>query len=123
MGNETATWKPVEAGVVQGSVLSQTLFLLFISDLNVHVGEAAGLIKFADDLLTFSVFKELANDRIQLAASGVAMVGRQQNATEFAQNPRHDHQPSRSRTDHPNPPEWEPNTKSQHVQISRTLAK
>ena len=71
VGNETATWKPVEAGVVQGSVLGPTLFLLYISDLNGHVGETVELIKFADDLLTFTVFKDLASDNIQQAVDGV----------------------------------------------------
>jgi hypothetical protein len=54
--NQTKTdWKPVEAGVIQGSVLGPILFLLFIHDINEVIPEGIELEKYADDILAYII--------------------------------------------------------------------
>ena len=54
--NQTKTeWKPVEAGVLQGSVLGPILFLLFIHDINEIIPEGIELEKYADDILAYII--------------------------------------------------------------------
>ena len=50
-------WKRVEAGVIQGSVLGPTLFILFISDLNDYLPSSAEIEKYADDILGYLIGK------------------------------------------------------------------
>ena len=52
---KASEWSPVCAGVVQGSVLGPTLFLLFIADINEHISDLVELIKYADDILIYSI--------------------------------------------------------------------
>ena len=54
--NQTKSdWKPVEAGVIQGSVLGPILFLLFIHDINEVIPEGIELEKYADDILAYII--------------------------------------------------------------------
>ena len=57
--NQTKTdWKPVEAGVIQGSVLGPILFLLFIHDINEIIPwhtMGIELEKYADDILAYII--------------------------------------------------------------------
>ena len=55
-GMET-DWKNVEAGVIQGSVLGPTLFILFISDINEYLPTSAEIEKYADDILGYLIGK------------------------------------------------------------------
>ncbi|CAF1026778.1 unnamed protein product [Brachionus calyciflorus] len=50
-------WKDVYGGVIQGSVLGPTFFILFISDINDYIPEEAELEKFADDILSYLLGK------------------------------------------------------------------
>jgi len=68
VGDHVSTWSDVKAGVIQGSVLGPTLFILFIADLNVRIPKGVKAPKYADDILAWSIIKKLvqkAADRIQ----------------------------------------------------------
>ena len=54
-------WKDVDGGVIQGSVLGPTLFILFISDINDYLPVEAELEKFADDILSYLLGKAATN--------------------------------------------------------------
>jgi hypothetical protein len=43
--NNLSSWKPIEAGVIKGSVLGPILFLSFVSDI---IDQKTKLIKYAD---------------------------------------------------------------------------
>jgi hypothetical protein len=60
-------WKNVEAGVIQGSVLGPTLFILFLNDINEYIPKDTKAPKYADDILTYSKTKEST----QAAAEGI----------------------------------------------------
>ena len=51
-------WKNVEAGVIQGSVVGPTLFILFISDINEYLPVNIKAPKYADDILTYCIYKK-----------------------------------------------------------------
>ena len=55
IGLTTTPWLPVEAGVIQGSVLGPILFILFISDINNYIPDRCTLEKYADDILTYII--------------------------------------------------------------------
>ena len=70
-GDIFSEWKPVEAGVIQGSILGPILFLIFILDINHHVPNGVELIKYADDLLTYVSSSTWQCELIQGAANGI----------------------------------------------------
>ena len=51
-------WKQVEAGVVQGSVLGPTLFILFLADINEYISDGVKAPKYADDILAYQIYNE-----------------------------------------------------------------
>jgi hypothetical protein len=55
IGLTTTPWLPVEAGVIQGSVLGPILFILFISDINNYIPDRCTLEKYANDILTYII--------------------------------------------------------------------
>ena len=59
VGQIKTEWKPVEAGVIQGSVLGPILFLLFILDVNEYLPKETDLLKYADDILTYLLGKAI----------------------------------------------------------------
>ena len=64
-------WKPVEAGVVQGSVLGPILFILFILDINDYLPKGFDLLKYADDILAYITGKAIYTDLPQQIVDGV----------------------------------------------------
>jgi hypothetical protein len=55
MNDIETEWRNVEAGVIQGSVLGPTLFILFISDINEYLPSNAEIEKYADDILGYLI--------------------------------------------------------------------
>ena len=47
----------VSSEVIQGKVLGQTFFLLFIADINEHITDLLELIKYANQILIYKIFK------------------------------------------------------------------
>jgi hypothetical protein len=70
-GNNYSSWKNVEAGVIQGSVLGPILFLLFIADLNEYLSSATDISKYADDVLGYSIFQKVEDDTTQEIINGM----------------------------------------------------
>ena len=56
LNGQTSTWRPILAGVPQGSILGPLLFLIFINDLPDGLKSNAKL--FADDTSLFTVVKD-----------------------------------------------------------------
>ncbi len=69
--NKHSGWLNVIAGVTQGSVLGQALFLLFISDMNEYLPTTAELIKNADDLLTYCIFNKYNDDNTEQTVDSI----------------------------------------------------
>jgi hypothetical protein len=70
-GDTYSSWKTVEAGVIQGSVLGPILFLLFIADLNEYLTSATDISKYADDVLGYSIFEKVEDDKTQEIINGM----------------------------------------------------
>jgi hypothetical protein len=64
-------WKPVEAGVIQGSILGPILFLIFIADINHAIPLGIELIKYADDILIYCLSRSWNSTLVQSAADGI----------------------------------------------------
>ena len=64
LNGQTSSWQNIHAGVPQGSVLGQLLFLIYINDLP---GELTSMCKiFADDTSLFSKVNDKSNSNTQL---------------------------------------------------------
>jgi hypothetical protein len=61
--NSTSEWKQVKASVIQGSVIGQTLFILFLSDLHSELPPEIKAPKYADDILAYSIFDSTNNNK------------------------------------------------------------
>ena len=64
IGTKVSNVKPVQSGVIQGSIIGVLLFLLFINDLP-DVVRTSNVLLYADDLKLFKVIKSLL-DRLAL---------------------------------------------------------
>ena len=64
IGTKVSNVKPVQSGVIQGSIIGVLLFLLFINDLP-DVVRTTNVLLYADDLKLFKVIKSLL-DRLAL---------------------------------------------------------
>jgi hypothetical protein len=61
VGQTTAEWMRVEAGVIQGSVLGPVLFLLYIYDINSYLphSPSSNTEKYADDIISYIIGKDV----------------------------------------------------------------
>jgi len=57
IGDTTTDWKDVESGVIQGSVLGPTLFVLFIQSITDLLPPEIKCLKYADDILLYCPLK------------------------------------------------------------------
>ena len=70
LNGQTSSWRPVLAGVLQGSILGPLLFLVYINDLPGELKSNARL--FVDDSSLFVIVKKrnesanILNDELQL---------------------------------------------------------
>jgi hypothetical protein len=71
VGQIKTEWKPVEAGVIQGSVLGPIPFLLFILDVNEYFPKGTDLLKYADDILTYLLAKAIHSELPQEKVDGI----------------------------------------------------
>ena len=66
------SWKSVEYGVIQGSVLGPVLFLIFISDINEVLPQGVDLQKYADDILTYIIGRTITQDLPQQIVDSIS---------------------------------------------------
>jgi ribonuclease HI/endonuclease/exonuclease/phosphatase family metal-dependent hydrolase len=73
IGNTESTRMSSEDGVVQGAVLSVTLFLLALSKIALGVGESVKIVGYADDwcLITRNSKLEIAQSDLQIALNNI----------------------------------------------------
>ena len=64
-------WLPVEAGVIQGSVIGPILFILFIHDINKYMPAGVDIKKYADDILNYIIGHTISADLPQQVADAV----------------------------------------------------
>jgi len=64
-------WKPVEAGVIQGSVLGPILFILFIADINDYIPAGIDFEKYADDIINYICGRSISTELPQQAIDGI----------------------------------------------------
>lgn len=62
----------VEAGVIQGSVLGPILFIIFLTNINEYIPANIKAPKYADDISTYCIYDDQAENNIQMAADGVS---------------------------------------------------
>lgn len=67
----TSEWKSVTAGVIQGSVLGPTLFILFLHDIVRYVPAGLKAPKYADDILAYCIHSPSTPNTIQEAVDGI----------------------------------------------------
>ena len=53
ISNNFSTWRPVKAGVVQGSIIGPLLFLAYFDKVYPDHANGATTVKYADDLILF----------------------------------------------------------------------
>jgi len=67
IGSYTSEFKRIECGVPQGAVLSPVLFCIYINDIPaVFIKNKSYSLLFADDLVSFFIFKKANNINIQI---------------------------------------------------------
>ena len=71
INNFETEWKPVEAGVIQGSVLGPILFLIFIADVNDYIPAGVDFEKYADDIINYVIGRATSSFLPQQAIDGV----------------------------------------------------
>ena len=69
---KVSPWEPVKSGVIQGSQIGPTLFLLFLSDLSINIDPSVFLSSYADD----SKLLGLANENDNTLQSSLNELGK-----------------------------------------------
>ena len=73
LNGKTSSWRPVLAGVPQGSILGPLLFLIYINDLPDELKSNAKL--FADDMSLFSIVKD-KNESANILSNELAQISK-----------------------------------------------
>ena len=73
LNGQTSPWRPVLAGVAQGSILGPLLFLIYINDLPNRLKSNAKL--FADDTSLFTIVKD-KNDSANILNNDLSLISR-----------------------------------------------
>ena len=69
LNGQTSEWNKIKAGVSQGSILGPLFFLIYINDLPSALYCSSNL--FADDILLFSIVKDVKKTAKKLMGSSV----------------------------------------------------
>ena len=59
---ELSTWRPVKAGVIQGSIIGPLLFIAYFDKVASDLSEGSVAIKYADDLILMHPLNEAADE-------------------------------------------------------------